>query len=306
MRSGLVVSGNMTKAVFIASSHSHYDDQPGVAYHFPNLYLGRVSQTIGDWIVYYQGKRGGSPGYYGVQKVARIEPDPADKSHSYAIMDRASELGFENLVPRLRRNGTPWETGLPLSRGSNTAAVRIISEDDFAAIIAEGLREENVPDALPRDDPYPAVHQAVQHGFADPPAGFQHFRPTVLSERAFRDRAFSRQVRRAYGGRCAMSGLALRNGGGRPEVEAAHIVPVEAAGPDTVRNGLALSGTVHWMFDRGLVSVDDDGKISDRPRQHCSRYRRPIAPARQAPSGARKLSAPPSPHLSGMASQGGL
>ena len=55
-----------------------------------------------------------------------------------------------------------------------------------------------------------------------------------------------------------MSGLELRNGGGRPEVEAAHIVPVESRGPDTVRNGLALSGTVHWMFDRGLVTVGED------------------------------------------------
>jgi putative restriction endonuclease len=44
-------------------------------------------------------------------------------------------------------------------------------------------------------------------------------------------------------------------------VEAAHIVPVERQGPDTVRNGLALSGTVHWMFDRGLVSVDGDTSI---------------------------------------------
>jgi putative restriction endonuclease len=55
-----------------------------------------------------------------------------------------------------------------------------------------------------------------------------------------------------------MSGLELRNGGGRPEVEAAHIVPIEARGPDVVSNGLALSGTVHWMFDRGLVAVDED------------------------------------------------
>lgn len=251
----------MTKAVFIASSHSHYDDQPGVAYHFPNRYLGRVAQTVGDWIVYYQGRRGGVSGYYGVQKVGRIEPDPADTTHSYAIMDRPSELGFERWVPRLKPNGGPWETGLPLSRGSNTAAVRLISDDDFAAIVAEGLREEDVPDALPRDGPWPIAEPTAPHGFSDPPAEFLTFRPTVLSERAFRDRAFSRQVRRAYGGRCAMSGLALRNGGGRPEVEAAHIVPVEASGPDTVRNGLALSGTVHWMFDRGLVSVNDDGKI---------------------------------------------
>lgn len=80
----------------------------------------------------------------------------------------------------------------------------------------------------------------------------------MLGSRALRDRAFARQVKAAYRARCAMSGLELRNGGGRPEVEAAHIVPVEARGPDTVRNGIALSGTIHWMFDRGLVSVDED------------------------------------------------
>jgi len=33
---------------------------------------------------------------------------------------------------------------------------------------------------------------------------------------------------------------------------------VEHRGPDSVRNGIALSGTVHWMFDRGLLSIDDD------------------------------------------------
>jgi len=57
---------------------------------------------------------------------------------------------------------------------------------------------------------------------------------------------------------CAVTGLKLINGGGRSEVQAAHIRPVADRGPDSVRNGLALSGTVHWMFDRGLISVDDD------------------------------------------------
>ncbi|WP_336510476.1 HNH endonuclease [Agrobacterium tumefaciens] len=41
-------------------------------------------------------------------------------------------------------------------------------------------------------------------------------------------------------------------------MQAAHIRPVAHGGPDSVRNGMALSGTVHWMFDRGLISVDDD------------------------------------------------
>jgi len=55
----------------------------------------------------------------------------------------------------------------------------------------------------------------------------------------------------------------MRNGGGRTEVDAAHIKPVGDGhdGPDSVRNGLALSKTVHWMFDRGLLSVDSDYKI---------------------------------------------
>lgn len=250
----------MTKAVFISSTHSPYDDRPGEAYHFPNSYLSRGAQTVGDWVIFYQGRRGGVSGYYAVQRVERIVPDPADPSHSYAMMDRASLLDFERPVPRLRAAGTPYETGLPLSRGSNTSAVRLISDTDFAAIIDAGLREEQTPDTLPREGPLPGT--SAMPGFAEPPAGFVPLhaadRMQVLASRAFRDRSFARQVKAAYRARCAMSGLELRNGGGRPEVEAAHIVPVEARGPDTVRNGLALSGTIHWMFDRGLVSVDED------------------------------------------------
>jgi putative restriction endonuclease len=69
---------------------------------------------------------------------------------------------------------------------------------------------------------------------------------------------FRRIVVKAYDGRGAITGLKLINGGGRAEVEAAHIRPVGANGPDTVQNGLALSGTVHWMFDRGLISLSDE------------------------------------------------
>jgi putative restriction endonuclease len=73
-----------------------------------------------------------------------------------------------------------------------------------------------------------------------------------------RDRVFRGIVLRAYDQRCAISGLKLINGGGRAEVDAAHIRPVEAGGPDIVSNGIALSGTAHWMFDRGLIGLADD------------------------------------------------
>jgi len=116
------------------------------------------------------------------------------------------------------------------------------------------------PEALPREG---ALDLA---GFAEDAAAFDSaplsgVRPDVLMSRKLRDASFARQVKTAYGGRCAISGLALRNGGGRPEVQAAHIRSVEKDGPDIVRNGLALSGTLHWMFDRGLISVAADYRI---------------------------------------------
>lgn len=72
---------------------------------------------------------------------------------------------------------------------------------------------------------------------------------------------FRRAVMHAYDGRCAVTGWKLVNGGGRLEAQAAHIRPVEHGGPDSVRNGLALSGTAHWMFDRGLIGFRDDLEI---------------------------------------------
>jgi putative restriction endonuclease len=43
---------------------------------------------------------------------------------------------------------------------------------------------------------------------------------------------------RAYDERCAISGLRLSNGGGRAEVEAAHIRPVEHNGADSLSDEL--------------------------------------------------------------------
>jgi putative restriction endonuclease len=89
----------------------------------------------------------------------------------------------------------------------------------------------------------------------------QRARVSVTMSRVLRDRVFRRVVLRAYDERCAITGLRLINGSGRAEVAAAHIRPVEASGPDIVSNGIALSGTAHWMFDRGLIGLTDDLEI---------------------------------------------
>jgi putative restriction endonuclease len=88
-------------------------------------------------------------------------------------------------------------------------------------------------------------------------------RPIVerLLARPFRDAAFATAVKSAYGETCAITGLKIINGGGRAEVQAAHIRPVADRGPDSVRNGVALCSTIHWMFDRGLISIGDDFSV---------------------------------------------
>lgn len=182
--------------------------------------------------------------------------DPTDATHAYAVLERSTLLDFENEVPRLDSRGQPYESGLPPSGGSNASAVRIISDDDFARIITEGMAVANDSNALPR---FGGLSED-QLGFNTKP-DFRSVREKILTSRSFRDASFARQVKRAYGAVCAMSGLELRNGGGRPEVEAAHIIPIAENGPDIIQNGIALSGTIHWMFDRGLVSVDEDASI---------------------------------------------
>ncbi len=120
---------------------------------------------------------------------------------------------------------------------------------------AQGVQGRDSGDARPLDESAQFIDRP---GDLDPAAHIQ-------------DRAFRRAVLHAYDARCAVTGWKLINGGGRAEAEAAHIRPVERGGPDSVRNGLALSGTAHWMFDRGLIGLSDDldilisRQVNDRP-----------------------------------------
>jgi phosphatidylglycerophosphatase C len=79
--------------------------------------------------------------------------------------------------------------------------------------------------------------------------------------RKIRDASFRRQVCEACDDRCPVTRLKIINGGGRSEVQAAHIRPVGDGGPDVVQNGIALSGTVHWLFDRHLISLTDEDRL---------------------------------------------
>nr|WP_255631072.1 HNH endonuclease [Novosphingobium sp. FKTRR1] len=80
----------------------------------------------------------------------------------------------------------------------------------------------------------------------------------MLVNRKIRDANFRNHVLGAYENTCAVTGLRIVNGGGKAEAQAAHIWPVADGGPDIVQNGVALSATAHWLFDRHLITFDDN------------------------------------------------
>jgi putative restriction endonuclease len=252
----------MGHCVFMLKSDSIYDDRPEEQYQFPKMYLGRAKDCPGDWIVYLEPtKQRGSRGYFAIARVQEIIPDPKAPDMFLAVIEPGSYLDFANSVPFNDREG-PIERGLVNEQGRLSgraqAAVRPISPADFLRIIESGINQTNP--MLPRldaDRPMPGFDEE------NVPYAFETERQRLLrlTSRVVRDRVFRRIVLRAYDERCAVTGLKLINGRGRAEVDAAHIRPVEHNGPDTVHNGIALSGTAHWMFDRGLVSLTDDLEI---------------------------------------------
>lgn len=253
----------MAKAVFTTKVDPTYDDLPEFRYHFPRTYLRPVEAAVNDWIVYYEPRRtsgdlssrGGRQAYFATARVTTVRPDPTMEGHYYAFVE--DFLQFPSTVP-FKEGDLYYEAALRrndggTSKGAFGRAVRQISDDEYGLILSaasSGLLTPSKPET---------TMAAV--GLADEQAILE--RPVVerVTNRLFRDAAFSSAVRSAYENTCAMTGLQIINGGGRPEVQAAHIRPVANSGPDSVRNGLALCGTVHWMFDRGLLSLDDDRTI---------------------------------------------
>lgn len=252
----------MSYCVFMHRPDSIYRDSPAEHYQFPKQYFARAVGSIGDWILYLApSKSSGLKGYFAIARVQDIVPDPTSRDMFMAIIEPGSYLEFANPVAFNDASG-PLERGLLNDSGRLSgraqAAVRPVSASDFCRIVERGL-----------DDPQPLLPRADQPeqpvGFSEGAAPFEfdqsRDRVQQLTSRVVRDRVFRKIVLRAYDERCAITGLKLINGGGRAEVNAAHIRPVERNGPDSLHNGIALSGTAHWMFDRGLIGLSDELEI---------------------------------------------
>ena len=261
----------MTKVVLTTKVDPTYDDLPEERYHFPRTYLNAIQSAVGDWAVYYEPRRtsgdlssrGGRQAYFATARIRRLEQDPTSPDHYYAYV--SDYIDFPRPVP-FREGSHFYESALvradgKTNKGAFGRAARLISDSEYDLIFQAGLA--NVLEGTSSTELPSHNHP----GMMDEPATID--RPIIerLVARPFREAAFARNVKLAYDNTCAVTGLKLINGGGRSEVQAAHIRPVASQGPDSVRNGLALSGTIHWMFDRGLISIDEDFSILTAPGQ---------------------------------------
>jgi putative restriction endonuclease len=223
-----------------------------------------VEATVGDFIIYYEpGRMGlddrgrhGRRAYVAVAQVTGLRPDPSRQGHFYADLAPETYQVFDRPVP-FREGEHYYERQLrradgATSKGAFGRAVRPVGDKEFAEILAAGFAAE-----LFRADT-PVTERAglsVPPRLMEAPSEFE--RPIIerVSNRHVRDEAFRHAVQAVYDSTCAMTGIKIINGQGRAEVQAAHIKPISVRGPDSIRNGLALSGTVHWMFDRGFISL---------------------------------------------------
>ena len=200
--------------------------------------------------------------YTAVAFVERIDPDPVDQSRYYARMRHYLEfdcpVAYRDADGRfaerfLRDMASPGDAGRTL-RGKS---VRRLEQDDFVHIVNAGLSTTLDPENRirleldsPRTDP------ETTRLLNDPVA--ERRIEQMLVNKKVRSANFRSHVLDAYDNTCAVTGLRIVNGGGKTEAQAAHIWPVADGGPDIVQNGIALSATAHWLFDRHLISLDNN------------------------------------------------
>jgi putative restriction endonuclease len=254
------------KAVFDTKPTSIYDDEVTRHYQFPGRYRTIVERCVGDRIVLRRPRAdGGNLAYFACAIVSHLEPDQQIPNMTFAHL--RDFMQFDHPVPWML-SGRYWEADLrniPRQQvGVNLRgrSVRALSDDDFAAIVAAGLSETLAPENAERLNLSNVTIAEADADLHAPPGQDQARRvEQVLTSRLIRDASFRGLVLDAYDGRCAVTRLRILDGRDNPEVQAAHVWSVADGGPDVVQNGIALSATVHWLFDRHLITISDDYRL---------------------------------------------
>lgn len=228
---------------------NRYGDTPQ-SYSFPRRYLSFFDPLhSGEEImaVLYEPRRGQGRQAYVAWTTISSPPEPDPMDAELWIVRYAQEIrAFPHFVPKAV-GGRDFEALLrdtPLVRHGPTLqgrSVRELSADDFLDILAAA-------------QVLPEVIQVERR----PGLPFERERRERVIHQLARDGSFRARVLRAYGFRCAVSGIGYhhfhRFGTGQL-VDGAHLRPVAANGDDDTCNGLALTPSLHRLFDAGLFSL---------------------------------------------------
>lgn len=145
----------------------------------------------------------------------------------------------------------------PYNKGNGEIAVAFRS-----GFLVEYIRTLNMLHSFgENDEDFEVLSQVTEHEIVPNSEIVQAVsepRQRTLSQiiRTRRDNSFRARVLRAYGYRCAFSGIQLKL------VDAAHIVPVSfESSTDETSNGIALSKLHHAAYDRGLITLNEQYQI---------------------------------------------
>lgn len=197
------------------------------------------------WWMHYSPKSGGMEQAANVALIrcmadrqpVLVAKQVSDKYHRDGSRYRLLGLGvvehFDAKTDLLRIRGLEWAEvsatlGLGLTDELVETALRLESLEAWAPFVAEGR----------------AVYQ-------------------VSRER--RQTAFAKVVLENYDQACAVTGQRFHSAS-HTEAEGAHIIGRAVRGTDDPRNGVALSKSVHWAFDRGIFTISDQYEVVINPK----------------------------------------
>jgi putative restriction endonuclease len=136
---------------------------------------------------------------------------------------------------------------------ANLFRIRGLEWDETSVLLGIGLPDELVETALRLESleewtPFIADNRAVYR-----------------VSRQKRDAAFRNIVLTNYAYTCAVTGQRFHSPH-HVEADGAHIIGKDVRGTDDPRNGIALSKSAHWAFDRGLFTISDQYEIVVNPK----------------------------------------
>lgn len=174
------------------------------------------------------------------------------------MTDRQPLLVLRQVSDKTSREGSSHRLlglGLVEDFDSNASVFRIRGLDwgEISAFLGIGLSDELVETALRLESleqwtPFVAENRAV-----------------YKVSREKRDAAFRGIVLGNYGHTCAVTGQRFHSAR-HVEADGAHIIGKDVRGTDDPRNGIALSKSAHWAFDRGIFTISDQYEIIVNPK----------------------------------------